>query len=135
MKQDLEIYENGAYKNIYLKTKYKRDKSGNIELSDGKKIPLFRGLDDGNHVLVEKTGFIEGRKIEKPTYTLYSCQVKYKEQVVSFVLYETEHSLFASCGGIGDAIKISLKKEFGVNRKTGVEQVFERLSFTKMDKI
>lgn len=133
MEQDLKIYENGQYKNIYPKTKYKRNGPKLVLDENNKKIPLYEGLDDGNHIVVEKTSFAEGKKIEKPTYVMYVCQVTYKGEDVSFVLYETEHAKYASAGDVGDKVRITLRKESVVNQKTGNEMMVERLYFDKVE--
>lgn len=132
MEQELEIYENGNYKNIYPKTRYKRE-GGKFVIEGGKKVVLFQGLEDGNHVIVTKTNFAEGKKIEKPTFTLYSCGVNYKDQLVTFALYESEHARFASAGGAGDKVKISCQKELVVNPKTGTESMADKLYFEKVE--
>lgn len=130
--QDLEIKANGDFKNIYLKTRYNRDSKGDLVLKDGKKVVLEQGLEDGNFVIVEKV-FPTGMKIEKPTYTFYSCKVKYKDDEVTFILYENEHEQYLSCGGQGDKVKISLTKETVINKKTGAESLRDCLHFEKIE--
>lgn len=128
MEQDLQIYENGQYKNVYLKTRYKRN-GRDLVIEGGKKVPEFMGLEDGNHIIVEKVDFAEGNKIEKPTYTMFSCKALYKGQEISFVLYERDHINWASAGGVGDKVKISCIKETIVNKKTGSEMLVDNLVF------
>lgn len=132
MEQELEIFENGNYKNIYPRTRYKRA-GGKVVIDNGKKVVAFQGLEDGNHIIVEKSGFAEGKKIERPEFTLYVCGVKYKDEMVSFALYENDHAKFASAGGVGDKVKISCKKELVVNLKTGVENMVDKLYFEKVE--
>jgi DNA-directed RNA polymerase subunit L len=131
MEKDLEIIQNGTYNNINLKTKYQRQ-AGKFVIKDGKKVVLQQGLDDGDFIIVKKHKFAEGKEIIKPTYTFFNCNVLYKDKEVSFIVYEKEHVKFASCGGIGDDVKITLKKELGVNAQTGVEQIYENLYFEKV---
>jgi hypothetical protein len=128
MEQELEIITNGDFKNINLKSRYKRDSKGNFEVKDGKKVALQQGLEVGNHVILEKT-FAQGLEITKPTYTFFNCKVKYKNTDVSFVLYKDEHDEFASTGGVGDKVKATLFKEPYVNKKTGAEGLKEVLHF------
>lgn len=132
MEQDLQIYENGQYKNIYPKTRYKRN-GKNYVIENGQKVPLFLGLEDGNHTIVKKHKFVDGKKIEKPTYTMYVCIVEYKGEEVSFILYENDHEKYSSAGGVGDKVKISLKKETMVNPVNGQEQMIEKLYFDKVE--
>ena len=129
MEQDIEIIPNGKFKNINLKTKYKRDSQNNLVIEDGKKVIIAQGLDDGNYITVKKTKFAEGRRVDRPTYTFFSCGVEYKGEEVSFILYEDDHAKFASCGGLDDTIKISLKKELKLNKKTGQDILVDNLYF------
>ena len=83
------------YKNINLKNR--------IDAGE-----LIKGLEPYTFVVVQKK-FVEGRPIT--TYPLYSCQVVYKGEEVSFVLNEQEHAQYKQIGGIGDNIKISMHPE------------------------
>lgn len=114
VEQTLEIVPNGQYKNINLKPKL------------NKGIP---GLDNGNHIIVEKTNFAEGMAINGKFGTSYSCRVTYRGEEVSFFLNEKEHQQYAQTGDVGDSVKITLTKEPFVNKKTGVEMLFNKLTF------
>jgi len=111
--QTLEIVQNGEYKNINLKPK----------LNKG-----IAGLNDGNFIVVEKV-FAEGYEVESKFGKSYSCRAKYKGDEVSFWLNAKEHDVYKDLGGIGDSVKITLKKEAFVNPKTGVEMLIARLYF------
>ena len=133
MEQKLEIYTNGTFKNIYLKDRYQRDKKGNVLTgADGMPTVTNKGLDIGNHVVVEKR-FADGMKVEKPSYTSYNCGVIYEETDCAFFLYEKDHQKYAACGGQGDLIKISLKEERITDKKTGKPKLIEVLEFEKVD--
>jgi len=121
VKQELEILKNGQYSNLNLKPK----------LNKG-----LKGLDDGNHIIVEKV-FAEGYEYISKTLKdyndeplkSYSCKVLYNGEEVTFWLNAKEHEVFKDIGGIGDNVKISLKKEPTVNKFTGVEMLINRLYF------
>ncbi len=117
VEQDLEITENKGYKNISLKPNPAKGRDG---------------LKDGNHVIVTKN-FAEGRPINMSTYTIYSCGVRYKDEDVSFILNEKEHSAYANTGGVGDKVKITLRKETFTNPINGNEQIAKRLYFEKVE--
>lgn len=140
MEQELEITQNGDFKNIYLKTMYKKQ-GGKFVVENGKKVVDKQGLEDGNHILVKKK-FPEGRLIKtgptnpktgKPTYLLYSVLVTYGDTDVSFMLFEDDYHAFNACGGVDDTVKIELNKEAYVNTKTGMEGVKEQLNFSKVE--
>ncbi len=112
MEQKLDIVQNGDFKNIFF---FSYIKNG------------AKGLDDGNFIVVEKV-FADGREIDMKTYMIYSCKVKYLEEEVTFVLNAREHEEYKNLGGIGDKIKITLKKEPYINKK-GVEILAKNLYF------
>lgn len=131
----LPIEVKGAFKNIRLKTLYKTnpDKSPVLD-ENNQKIVVAQGLEDGDHIIVTKNDkFLDGREIKMPTYTMYSCSVTYNDEKVSFLVYSEEHEEFKNCGGLGDKVKISLKKGIQINRKTGLEMIVAKLIFEKVD--
>lgn len=131
MEQVLEIKRNGKFNNITLKTRYQYS-NGKFVLKEGKKVILDKGLEDNNFVIVTKHQFADGSPVNKGTYTFFNCKVMYNEEEVSFALYEKEHIKYSATGGVGDSVKITLKKELSTNAKTGVEQMFENLYFEKI---
>jgi len=113
VEQELDIIENGQYKNINLKPK----------LNKG-----IAGLEKDNYVIVEKT-FAEGREHVSQYGKSYSCGVSYRGEDVTFWLSEKEHIVYKELGGIGDRVKITLTKESFVNKKSGVEMLYNKLNF------
>lgn len=111
--QELQIIANGEHKNINLKPK----------LNKG-----IAGLEEGNHVIVEKV-FAEGYENDGKFGKSYSCKVKYKGEEVSFWLTEKEHEVYKTIGGVEDKVKITLTKENYVNKNTGVETRYNKLVF------
>lgn len=115
--QEIEIVENGEYKNLNLKPR-----------------PLkgVKGLEYGNYVIVTKN-FAEGKPITGTAngrpYTIYSCGVKYKDQDVTFVINDKEHDVYKSLGGVGDRLMVTLEKYTFTNPKTGMEGSVPRLKF------
>jgi hypothetical protein len=114
-----------VYKNLNLKANAKKG---------------TKGIDPGNYIIVEKV-YAEGKKFESPTLqdakgnpvVSYSCQVKYNGEDASFWLNPKEHASYATCGGIGDKVKISLTREEKTNRMTGAEMLVKVLSFEKVE--
>jgi len=113
MEQEINIVENGQYKNINLKPKPMKG---------------ITGIDNGNYIIVEKV-FAEGFENEGKFGKSYSCKVRYKDEECSFWLNEKEHAIYGPLGGVGDLIRISLNKESFVNPKTGVEMLYNKLTF------
>jgi hypothetical protein len=146
MEQELKIYDNivsgKTYKNLYLKSKYNKDSRGNFVIKDGKKETLFQGLDDGNFVIVTKSQYAEGKKFEKVAYDSFLCNVNYKgtECTIWFTqpkadklgTLETEYMKYCLTGGVGDKVKITLKKELKINKKTGAENLVDTLLFERV---
>lgn len=116
VEQKLEIKSNGKFNNIDLKPKLHKG---------------IKGLDNGNYIIVEKI-YKDGLEKEGQYGKYYIMKVLYQEQEVSFFLSEKEHAEFSSLGEIGDKIKISLKKEPFVNKKTGVESILNKLVFERV---
>ncbi len=113
--QELDIVENGAYKNINPKPNANKG---------------IKGLDIDNFITVEKV-FAEGLEIasKNPKWSpFYSCKVKYKNEEVSFLCSQKEHDIFKEVGGIGDNIKIILVEERKVN-KNNVTTLVNTLKF------
>ncbi len=115
MEQTLEIKANGTFKNIELKPKLHKG---------------IKGLDNGNHIIVEKI-YKDGLEKDGQYGKYYIMKVLYKDQEVSFFLSEKEHAEFSKHGDVGDKIKISLNKEPFVNKKTGVESLLNKLIFER----
>jgi len=115
--QDLEIVENKGFKNLQLKPNVAKG---------------IAGLEDGNFVIIEKT-FAEGREVTMPTHTFYSCGARYKDTDISFILNPKEHEIYKNTGGVGDRVKITLKKEPYVNPMTGAEGIAKRVYFEVVD--
>jgi len=111
--QELEVTQNGEYKNINLKPK----------LNKG-----IAGLNDGNFITVAKV-FAEGYEVTSKFGLSYSCRANYKGDEVSFWLNEKEHAVYKDIGGVDDSVKITLKKEPYVNPKTGMEMILNKLYF------
>lgn len=129
VEQELEIYDSNGYKNIYLKTRYKRKGRNIVFDGNDKPIVLNKGLEANNFVIVEKR-FPEGMKIEKPTYTMFNCGVIYKGEECGFLLMnEFDHKKYAECGGIGDKVKITLVEEESVDKMTGKKTMYDNLKF------
>lgn len=116
VEQDIQITKNGEFNNLNLKPKL---------------IKGIKGLEDGNHIVVEK---IYKDAIEKTgTYgKFYGCKVLYKGEQVSFILNPKEYAEFAAQGDIGDKVKITLKKEVKLNPKSGIEMIVSKLHFLKV---
>jgi hypothetical protein len=62
-----------------------------------------------------------------------SAKVEYKGEEVYFLLSEPEMEAFNTTGGANDLIKVFWYKESFENRNTGVETVFKRLGFEKVE--
>jgi hypothetical protein len=111
VEQELKVVEVGKYVNLNIKPK-----------------PLkgIKGLDNGNYVVVEKVREVE----TKSDFGIsHLCIVKYKGVECSFFLNEKEYPGYSAVGGIGDKVKITLTKEPYINKKTGVEQIANKLTF------
>jgi len=128
------IIEKGKYKNLELKTKYERDTNKNLVIKDGKKVVKVQGIPDGESIVVTKK-FTEGKPFKSQFYdnTSYLCGVTYEGQDVSLWLTEMEHNKFSACGGESDKIKITLKNETYINKKTGAEGTSQTLYFEKVE--
>lgn len=122
--QKLDIIEKGQYKSINLKNKY--------SVVNGKKVIKLQGINPDNHVDVTKV-FVEGYKNDGKFGVSYSCKANYNGQEVSFWLNEKEHNIYKDCGGIGDVVRLSVKKETFVNSKTGMESIYDKLFFEKVE--
>lgn len=116
MEQKLKIETNGKYKNISLKANPMKNREG---------------IDDGNYIVVEKL-YPNGKEISQATYTIYSCGVRYLGEEVSFILNEREYELFQQYE-VGDNVRITLKKETFINKKTGGESLIKKLYFEKVN--
>jgi hypothetical protein len=116
MEQKLEIKTNGNFKNIDLKPKLHKG---------------IKGLDNGNHIVVEKI-YKDGLEKDGQYGKYYIIKALYLEQEVSFFLNEKENEAFSNVGTVGDKVKITLKKEDFVNKKTGVESRINKLFFEKV---
>lgn len=114
--QKLEIVQNGDFKNVNLKPK--------LHLG-------IKGLDNGNHIIVGKL-FDDGLEKEGKFGKYYITKVLYDSEEVSFILSDKEHAAFKAEGTVGDNVKITLNKESMVNKKTGVEMLFNKLYFEKV---
>ena len=113
---DLQIYENGEYKNIHLKTRIDK-KTGDV----------MQGLKVDESIEVQKN-FKEGREISMGTYSFFSCGAKYLDEDVSFTLSEKEHEAYKGVGDEGDIVKITIKQEsytFKGEKKLKLTPVFE----------
>ena len=115
VEQKLEVKTNGTFKNIELKPKLHKG---------------IKGLDNGNYIIVEKI-YKDGLEKEGQYGKYYIIKALYDGQEVSFFLSEVENALYTKAGVVGDKVKISLKKESFVNKKTGVEQLLNKLAFEK----
>lgn len=72
---------------------------------------------------------------ENKTYTLYSCQVTYNGEVVSFLLKRKEDAqAFNETGGIGDKVKMTCKYVIVEKTVRGVVKkvVEQRFNFEKV---
>jgi len=129
MEQKLEVTTNGQYKNIGLKTTYERDNQGNLIIENGEKKVKVAGIEDGNYIIVTKK-FAEGKACPDKGYGIsYICAVEYEGEDVGFFLKDYEHDTYKDLGGVGDKVKISLKKEMKTNKKTGAVIEAQTLSF------
>ena len=127
--QKIEITENGQYKNIGLRSNLKKG---------------IKGIEDGNYIIVTKK-FAEGKETRSMFEGVkgYNILVEYEGQDVSFFLnnkfradgtqWFDEYDRFNACGGIGDKVKITLRKEPFVNQKTGIEMIKQVLEFEKVE--
>jgi hypothetical protein len=113
VEQNIEIIENGQYKNLILKPNLRKG---------------LKGLAIDNHIFAEKI-FAEGREVKTKFGSMYSCAVRYKDQDTSFVCSDKEHAQYKACGGIGDKLKITLFKFTWTNKQTGMESSVPRLKF------
>jgi hypothetical protein len=120
----LEIVQNGEYKNLELKEKFK--------VIDNQKQTVSAGIPDGDYVIVTKE-FAEGLEVNGKFGPSYSCKVTYDgNEGCSFWLKPKEHDAYKSCGGVGDRIKISMAKKPFV-MKNGAEMTKQELSFEKVE--
>lgn len=95
--QELQIYTNGEYKNVFLKTKTDK-KTGEVK----------QGLTLGNHVILEKGEFAEAYVHEAPNYTSYKLEFIYKGELVAYWTYrEDEATDWNDVGGTGDKVKVT----------------------------
>lgn len=131
--QQLEIEQNGEYKNINLIPKYKWDKSKKqFVIENGQKVLVKDGLQPDNFIVVEKQ-FVDGQLVKGNFGDSYSCKVIYAgEENVSFWLKPYQHEQFAQCGGVGDKVKITYVKEMKIDPKTGQERAYDNLVFSKV---
>lgn len=130
--QKLEIKQSvkgdKVYNNLVLKPKFNKA----TQKEEG-------GIQSGNHVIVEKVFVDGGTGIESKLFfkkdgspeISFACKVIYDGVEAAFFLNEKEHAAYASCGGIGDKIKISLTKETYFDLK-GTERIAKKLSFVKV---
>lgn len=126
----LDFTENKGYKNLNLKTKFKRNGKVLEFDENDEKIVTAQGIPDGDYVIIEKV-MVDGKAIPSRFGGMnYTCKVKYNDEECSFFLTETEHSKFAAVGGIGDKVKITLKNE--LNKTTGVKDM-QILYFEKVE--
>jgi len=121
MEQDMEILDIGQNKSIQLKPQPKKG---------------LKGLEVDNYVIVEKL-FEEGKRFEKQfgekLAVSYLVGVKYKDTQVSFFIKQKEYEEYQKVAAVGDKVKVTLKKESFVNNKTGVEMLFNKLYFEKVE--
>ena len=115
MEQKLEITKTSKgdkeYNNLNLKTK--------VDKATGS---VVQGLNVGNHIIVEKGEFAEGKEVGQ--YGSFLCNVKYEGVDVAFFLKDKEHPNFAACGGCGDKVKITMtSKQYTYNGKEGTSLV------------
>ena len=108
---DLEIKENGQFKNINLKKDLKKDHFTVVEKKFAEGLP--------------KTFSKNGR-----SWTSFVVSAKYKDEDVTFFLNEKEHDVFKVTGGIGDKVKVS--KTLDSYEYQGATKYFEKLSFEKV---
>ena len=117
MEQELEIIKNGQYNNLHLKSKPMKG---------------IKGIEEGNHIIVEK--LYDTVMTKEGKYGPYSiAQMKYKNTDCSTFLTSKEGADFDACGPAGIKVKITLTKEDFLNKMTGVEMKVQRLSFEKVD--
>lgn len=128
----LEIRPNGEYKNIELKTKYERNGKMLKLGPDKKPVVKIAGIPDGDFIIVEKV-MADGKEIAGKFGTSYTCKVKYQDEEVSFFLNEKEHQKYATLGGEGDKLKITLKFEEYTNPMNGMVGTAQRLYFEKVE--
>jgi len=114
MEQDLIIREAGQYKNLDFKPNLKKG---------------YKGLDNGNHIVITKNNFAEGMEKEGQYGKFYVCQVEYKGEDVGFILNEKEHTLYKDCGGVGDKLTVTLNKVEYLNPVTNIQMLLNKLAF------
>ena len=105
----------------------------NLQLKSGKTGP---GLNNGETVTIIKEKYAQSKPVSginpitKQAWTLHSCTGLYQGQLVSFALFDNEEALqWDETGGLGDAVKISMKYENYTNKKTGKPSIKETLTF------
>lgn len=98
----------------------------------GKSIPVNK-LDNGESIIVTKDKYIDGREANGKYGPCWVCSVNYEdEDVVFFLNKEEEAQAFASTGGIGDKVMITMTKEMFTNSQ-GKDGVRKNLSFEKVE--
>jgi len=110
----LPIVKRGNYKDIVLKTKYKRN-GVVMELDDeDRPIVIQQGIKKDNYIIVEKID-VEGYEKDGQYGKSYAWKVMYENEEVSFWLNgksaEKDNKSLIDCGGMGTKVKISLTKE------------------------
>jgi len=130
----VDIKENGQYKNLVIKTKYKWDASKRMHVYDenNKKIVVDQGLKPDESLEVVKK-FAEGREVVTKYGTSYSCGVEYQGEEMSFWLDEKQHEKYKNLGGEGDKVRITCKLETYFDKRVGVDKTIEVLFFEKVE--
>jgi len=117
MEQQLIPVIKGEYKNLNLKSN---------------KLKNIVGLEDGNHIIVTKL-FDTTIELNGQWGVFYSAKVRYGNDEVSFLLNKKENEAFNKAGVVEEKVKIMLHKELIPNPKTGIESVYQRLTFEKVE--
>lgn len=129
-KVELEVKQNGKYKNLTLKNKYK--------VENGKRELVEQGMSPGEYIVVSKE-FDEGKPIKtkfektngEPKFN-YLSGVTYNNEQVSFFLKEQEH-LFYKAMPIGEDFKLGVIKTSFVNPKNAMETYYDKVVCEKID--
>lgn len=109
MENGIQIKQNGQYKNLDL-----------------------RDMNNGDTIVVTKNKYAEGKEFEGKYGKFFNVQVEYQGEECSMIINKVEeHGAFASCGGVGDKVKITMHKEIKKN-KMGREYVARSLTFEQV---
>ena len=114
-KQEMEIKQNGDFKNLYLKP-----------------VKGVGGVQPGKYVDIVKAKFVETKEIVKPNWTGYSATFEYNGEEVGCMFFnKDEADAYNQTGGLGDTVRVTATEEPYVNKK-GIKVLAHKLHFEKL---